>query len=239
MSDTVKIEKGTVRMIAHRGLSGIELENTNAAFIAAGNRSYFGIETDIHRTADGRFIVFHDDETGRLCENHCIVEQTDYAALRAMPLIGENGVSRIDQRMPELSEYLSICKKYGKTAILELKTPMSETDIAAVCEIISGADYLEQTVFISFCFENLATVKRLYPRQTVQLLTCEFTPELPQRLAENGMDLDLLHTALTREAAQRCHAAGVRVNVWTVDDPEEARRCIACGTDFITTNILE
>ena len=33
-------------MIAHRGVSGLELENTCAAFVAAGNRSYFGIETD-------------------------------------------------------------------------------------------------------------------------------------------------------------------------------------------------
>jgi glycerophosphoryl diester phosphodiesterase len=37
--DTIKIAKNNVKMVAHRGLSAIELENTNAAFIAAANRS--------------------------------------------------------------------------------------------------------------------------------------------------------------------------------------------------------
>ena len=53
-------------MIAHRGLSGLERENTYPAFIAAGNRSYFGIETDIHKTADGEFVVIHDETTERV-----------------------------------------------------------------------------------------------------------------------------------------------------------------------------
>ena len=41
--DTVKIIKGKTKLIAHRGLSGIETENTAAAFVAAGNRDYYGI----------------------------------------------------------------------------------------------------------------------------------------------------------------------------------------------------
>lgn len=53
-------------MIAHRGVSGIECENTAAAFVTAGNRSYFGIETDVHRTADGQYIIIHDDDTKRV-----------------------------------------------------------------------------------------------------------------------------------------------------------------------------
>ena len=59
--NTVKFDKKETKIIAHRGLSGIEKENTNAAFVAAGNRSYFGIETDIHVTKDGRIVVIHDD----------------------------------------------------------------------------------------------------------------------------------------------------------------------------------
>ena len=55
--DSIKLDTRTAKMIAHRGLSGIEKENTNAAFIAAGNRSYFGIETDVHKTVDGKFVI--------------------------------------------------------------------------------------------------------------------------------------------------------------------------------------
>ena len=43
--NTIKFEKGNVGVVAHRGLSGIERENTASAFVAAGNRSYYGIET--------------------------------------------------------------------------------------------------------------------------------------------------------------------------------------------------
>ena len=45
--DTIKINKNSVKMIAHRGLSGLEIENTNLAFGLAGNHTYYGIETDI------------------------------------------------------------------------------------------------------------------------------------------------------------------------------------------------
>ena len=48
--DTIKIcTENKPLMIAHQGGSGLELGNTNAAFVAAGNRSYFGIETDVHK----------------------------------------------------------------------------------------------------------------------------------------------------------------------------------------------
>ena len=64
MKDTLHLADPKPRMVAHRGTSGLELENTNSAFVAAGNRSYFGIETDVHRTADGQFILvqWHPEE---------------------------------------------------------------------------------------------------------------------------------------------------------------------------------
>lgn len=66
MHNTEKVNLANVQMIAHRGVSGLERENTNAAFIAAGNRSYYGIETDVHRTKDGHYVIFHDDNMLRL-----------------------------------------------------------------------------------------------------------------------------------------------------------------------------
>lgn len=56
--DATKVSSGKTRMIAYRGVSGLKCENTNAAFVAAENRSYFGIETDVHVTADGKFGEF-------------------------------------------------------------------------------------------------------------------------------------------------------------------------------------
>ena len=48
--NTIKVDRKNTLMVAHRGVSGIEKENTCAAFVAAGNRSYYGVETDVHRT---------------------------------------------------------------------------------------------------------------------------------------------------------------------------------------------
>ena len=62
-------------MVAHRGLSGIERENTCAAFVAAGNRSYFGIECDIHRTVDGGYVIIHDHNTERVAIDKLVVEE--------------------------------------------------------------------------------------------------------------------------------------------------------------------
>ena len=72
--DAIRINRKQARMVAHRGLSGIELENTCAAFVAAGNRDYWGIETDVHQTADGKYIIFHDDNTGRVITTDMVVK---------------------------------------------------------------------------------------------------------------------------------------------------------------------
>ena len=67
--NTVKLAvHGHTLMVAHRGVSKLETENTAAAFIAAGNRTYFGVETDIWRTSDGKYICNHDGKSGRICE---------------------------------------------------------------------------------------------------------------------------------------------------------------------------
>ena len=72
--DTLHLNAPQVKMVAHRGMSGLELENTCSAFVAAGNRSYYGIETDVHRTSDGHFIIIHDDNTKRVAQDEMIVE---------------------------------------------------------------------------------------------------------------------------------------------------------------------
>ena len=89
--DTVRINHKNVLFIAHRGASCLETENTLAAFIAAGNRTYFGIETDVHITKDGKFILIHDDTTGRVAESDLVVEETDFSTLRTLPLKDTSG----------------------------------------------------------------------------------------------------------------------------------------------------
>jgi len=111
MKDTLHLTGAKPLMVAHRGLSGIELENTASAFVAAGNRSYYGIETDVHRTGDGQFVVIHDDTTKRVGIDNLVVEETTYETLRALRLADKDGVrGRNDLRIPSLQEYIQICR---------------------------------------------------------------------------------------------------------------------------------
>ena len=238
--NTQRINKGNVKMIAHRGVSGLEKENTAAAFVAAGNRSYFGVETDVHCTADGKFIVIHDDTTTRVTGVERVVEETDFDTLRAMRLLDVDGVNtRGDLCMPTLEEYIGICKKYEKVAVLELKNPMPENSVFDIVDVINKMEYLDKTVFISFDFDNLVYVRKRSPEQKVQFLFKEFSDDVIERVKKHGFDVDVRYTALTREIIEALHADGIEVNCWTVNEKEDAERLISWGIDYITTNILE
>ena len=90
--DTIKIENKAVKMVAHRGLSGIEKENTCSAFVAACNRAtYFAVETDVHRTVDGQFVIFHDDNTARVGLDYLVIEESTFETLRKLQLVDIDG----------------------------------------------------------------------------------------------------------------------------------------------------
>ncbi|MBE7062544.1 MAG: hypothetical protein E7390_01980 [Ruminococcaceae bacterium] len=239
--NTVKIEKKNTKMVAHRGLSGIECENSAAAFVAAGNRSYWGIETDVHSTADGHYVVIHDVETGkRVSDTDINVEESTLAEIRTVLLQKpDTGETRADLRIPTLQEYISICKKYGKVAVTELKTDFSEAQIAEILQIIGEMDYLDDTVFISFTWENLVKVKKLRPNQAAQFLCSAIDDTKIEELREYSIGLDIAKAGVSAALIQKIHEKGLEINCWTVDAPEEAAQYIAWGIDYITTNILE
>lgn len=238
-ANTTKIpDKKKTRFVAHRGVSGLECENTAAAFIAAGNRTYYGVETDIWRTSDGKYICNHDGRTGRICEVDLVIEKTDFDTLRSLTLKDKDGASdRAEIMLATPYEYKKICKKYEKHCVPELKSNFTETEIAEILDIY--ADYLDSTCFIAFNIENLDLVKKLRPEQECQFLTGEWSDNLPEMLAERKMGLDIHFAQLTEERILACHEKGVEVNCWTVDSPEDAERLISWGIDYITTNILE
>ena len=133
-TDTIKLsDKKNTRVVAHRGVSGLETENTAAAFIAAGNRTHYGVETDIWRTADGRFLCNHDGRTGRICDVDLVIEQSSFDELRALTLRDKDGVSdRAELMLATPAEYRKICEKYGKHAVPELKSNFTSEEIKSI-----------------------------------------------------------------------------------------------------------
>ena len=238
--ETKKINKKNALMVAHTGLSGLETENTCAAFIAAGNRSYYGIETDLHRTSDGNYVCIHDRDMKRMAGEDIKVDGCSLAVCQSVVLYDKDGTkNRADLRVPTLQNYISICKKYGKVAVLELKPSFTEQEIADIIAIIESYEYLDSVTFIAFDYENLVKIKAIRPNQTVQFLTCEYTDELIDKLLAHNMDLDILYNALTKEIVEKLHSNGIKINCWTVDDSETAELIDSWGVDYITSNICE
>ena len=241
MGNTVKIDSGKTKMIAHQGLYGLERGNTNMAFIAAGNREkYFGIETDVHRTADGKYVCIHDSNTKSVSGIDMDVESSTFNELRSICLIPTYGEpERPDIRIPSLQDYINICKFYGKKSILELKTPLADEYVKEIIDIISGLGHLQDTIFISFHTQDMIAVRKYLPDHPAQFLTGAWNEDVKKFVLENHVDIDIAYPGVTKEAFDDMKACGIEVNVWTIDDPEIARKFVEWGADYITSNILE
>ena len=159
-------------MIAHRGVSGLERENTCPAFVAAGVKSYYGVETDVRMTKDGKFIISHDGDLMRVGGLNISIEESTFTELRKVRLKDTDDVTvREDLCLPSLQEYIAICRKYDKQSILELKGEFAQDKIVKMVELIQSMGWLERTTFISFCGENLVSLKNVFPNADVQFLS--------------------------------------------------------------------
>lgn len=240
--DTVKIEKKQVKMVAHRGLSGIERENTVAAFIAAGNRSYYGIETDVHMTADGELVVIHDNTTGRVSDVDVTIEEQTLAQLqkiRINDITGQGMAPRRDLGIPSLADYIDICHKYDKVAVLEIKGPFTAEGLQKMVEVVKAHGHLDKTIFISFGWDYLVELRRLLPDQPLQFLTDACDDNRLEEMIKQNIGLDIYYPHLNQDMVNKLHAHGLPVNCWTCDKADAGEQLVAMGVDFITSNILE
>lgn len=238
--DTIKINHGACKMIAHRGVSGLERENTCAAFVAAGQRTYYGIETDVHVTKDGKYAIIHDSDLKRVAGYDINVEESTLEELQAVRLFDKDDTTRrSDLIVPTLDDYISICHRYGKEAVLELKHDIAPEHIAGIVDTIEQLGHMDSTTFISFNHENLLRLRAIRPEAKAQFLPPKNEPWIFEFCVKNRIDIDVHHTYLTPEIVNMVHGAGLLVNCWTVDGVEWAERALSMGVDFITTNILE
>lgn len=240
LRDTVKISDKKVKMVAHRGLCGLELENTNAAFVAAGQRSFYGIETDTQRTKDGHFIVFHDGELDRMMGESikiCDITLEELQKYRMKDYWEKR--TRSDLFVPTLEEYIRICKHYQKICILEIKGYFSDKDIEDMIALIKEEDYLYNVIFISGTWESLINLRKQLPDHPVQYIFGECSDELIEKLVENKFDANILDSYLCEDVIKRLHDAGRVVNCGVINEVENVLLLDKWGIDMITTNFIE
>ena len=227
-----------VKMVSHAG-NGMECQNTAAGFIAAGNHSYFGIETDLRFTGDGHFVCHHNNELYTPDGKLILIEESDLETVCSVPISYGQDRARRDMRVPTLEDYLEICKRYGKVCVLELKSKFSKPQVEAVIEIIRQYDYLDRIIYISFYEECLDFVREILPDAEVQMLLSEVDKQTAEHFAAKKMDIDMLVWNTNKIIVDYCHSLGIKVGCWTCDTVELAQIPLNAGCDFITTNTLE
>lgn len=210
-------------VIAHRGASAYEHENSLAAFRAAVQLGADGIELDIHDTADGGLVVHHDPSL----DGRPIRELTSGVVRRHRLASGET--------VPTLSEALATIGPSCRVFV-EVKTLSPEHDAALFAALDGGPAPSNYHVH---GFDH-----RIVRRLTAQrgglvggVLSTSYPTDPWRQVSEAGarelwQEVPLIDGALVDGA----HARGFSVLAWTVDDPGRARELVRMGVDGLCTN---
>ena len=237
-------------IVGHRG-SQWGVENTRAAFINGAEAGAWGLECDIRVTADGTFVISHDDSYKRLGGSETKIADMSTQDVLATRLTHKRHGITYAGTPCTLGEFLDICNERNVVPVIEVKVSTSIHSntgaedgavfdgIPALINLIEQKDCSDRAVIISFMPGVVDFIHRHYPDITVQVLAGDDDGTIDQWVdwcIEHKMDLDAVHTLVTKQAVERMHAAGLKVNVWTVDKVEDFNRVKKMGVDFITTN---
>lgn len=231
-------EENDVRLIAHRGFSAVAPENTTAAFEEAGKAGFWGAELDVHRTEDGEWVVMHDDYLIRTTQK--VGKVAWYSSAELLSTDIDNGAN-IDRypglKIPLLSDMLAICKQYGMTPVIEVKSSVNGP-LDDLIEAVDQAGFLDEAIYISFSREHTANLRELLPEGQVYYLSKEITQEAVDFCLEHdvGLDFDARKEENTPELIRSVMEQGIDCAAWTVDDPELCQELIDLGIQYITTN---
>jgi len=210
-----------ISIIAHRGASAYEAENSLAAFKKAFQLNADAIELDIWRTTDDSLVVIHDRTTARVSNGNLVVPESSSFELRKLKL--KNGES-----IPFLQEVISVLPK-GKKIVIEIKCGDEKEKAGDVFpmlkNVLQRTGRIEDAIIISFNLEALAEAKRQLPNNNCYYLTGQKDKEndLIETCLKFKLDgLNIHYGLLTESLAEKTRNAGLDLLVWTVDKPEVA-----------------
>ena len=218
-------------MFAHRGGAALAPENTMAAFDNAVALGADGLELDVRLSSDGVVVVHHDATLDRMTALRGRVGSRTVAQLRAA------GVTTLEE---VLARHDSV------RVIVELKENTPELARAAV-DVIQRCGTTSRVCVGSFGLRALRAVRTMLPslatsasREEVRWALYRSWCRWPvARVAYGGYQIPEFAGA-TRVVSPRfikdARRAGLGVQVWTVNDPEQARRLIDWGVDAIITD---
>lgn len=238
--NTIKIDKYFKGMVANRGLSGIETENTIFAFLAAANRSYSGISGDLNVSRDGQIIVTYDDTLLRLGLLNLYIPSFNYDELKKFSLV-DRKTANLNSNLfiPKLNDLLSICHSYRKNVFLNIHETVKHEYLDKIIEQVEEFDYLKKTFFLTDNRKSLLHLKKKIDHSQMYLNVEKFNDEVYDFCNNNGFNIFVKHHHLTKDLVKTMHLVGLKVGTGVVNDKELAERLIIYDVDYVFTDILE
>lgn len=217
-------------VFAHRGASHQAPENTLAAFVLAQELGADGVEFDVRRTSDGVLVVHHDPQQ----EEYGVLAERPFEELRAA-----------HPEIPTLAEALDTCS--GIFVNVEMKCLPWEPDadvehrhlVHAVADTLRAR--AQDAIVSSFDFGAVNACRVYAPELTTAWLTSGIdVAEGAAKVSSCGhewLNPDRISALrISPDEIEELHDRAVRLNVWTVDEPEEIRALASLGVDAIITN---
>lgn len=234
-----------VEVIGHRGSSHVAPENTLASF-QLGWRETTTCELDIQPTSDGRLLVIHDDSTRRTTGIDFKVAKHPLSELRQLDAGSWKGARWRGEKLPPLEEVIAAMPT-KKQLLIEIKSgPEVIPELARVIRV-SGRE--KRVLLHSFSYRACVEARKALLHIPVYLLIASLQNPLT-RAWSPSIDAALLKVKKARldgigandtvqvdaAAVQKIHSAGWKLNIWTVDQVDEAKRLIDLGVDGLITN---
>lgn len=234
-SDWTFLDHPGVLAFSHRGGAGEHPENTMLAFEAAVALGYAYVETDVHVTADGTLLAFHDDVLDRVTDRTGVIGELPWSVV---------GAARVDGKepIPMLRELLD--------AWPDLKVnidPKHDACVEPLAAVINDAGARDRVCIGSFSDDRLARMRELVPGICTSLGPVGI---LDLVLAAQGQDHGEIPApcaqvptrfgeteVVTPAFVEEAHRRGMQVHVWTIDDAEEMVRLLDLGVDGVMTDL--
>lgn len=232
---------GRCLLLGHRGAAAEAPANTVAAFRRAMLAAADGVELDVHLTRDGQVVVIHDETVTSVTGAPGRVRDLTLAEIQALDAGSYFAPGFAGERIPTLAQALDAV---GPNAVvnIELKGTSAAPDglEREVVRIVRACDMADRVIVSSFNPLRLIRLRALDPRLPRGMLYSRDAPLFVRRLWFLPLvHPDALHphfSLVDRAYMKRARRWGVRVNVWTVDDPAVAEHLVHLGVDGIITN---
>ncbi|MFE4997658.1 glycerophosphodiester phosphodiesterase [Streptomyces mirabilis] len=210
--------------IGHRGVMGVEPENTLRSFMAAQHAGLDLIELDLHLSKDGALVVMHDADVDRTTDGSGPIAEMTLAELRALD-------AGHGERVPVFEEVLD-------TVRAPLQAEIKDTAAArALAEVMHRRDLVGRVEVSSFHDEAIAEITRLVPGVRTALIASRYGIDVVDRAVEVGAATVCLNIRrLTLEVVEHARKADLRIIGWVVNTQDHLRLVRALELDGATTD---